>query len=229
MGQVVRAYCSGQVHTIVSSFYFPPLKAHCRNVTQVGVLLRKQVLAAPRERGSHLVAYFRRFASAEVWNALGQCGCEVRAYGVGARPRLGSLRFFEVDPERFLADLATSRGLISTAGNQLVGEALYLGKPVLAIPEPGNYEQAINAHFLREIGAGTSVEMDRFTPGMVHRFLENAGDFPCSMNRSRLCGNPVALAVINRILKGSPSPLAKPRPSSLYGRLRFETVSDISV
>ena len=44
--------------------------------------------------------------------------------------------------------------VVSTAGNQLVGEALYLGKPVLVMPERVNFEQAINAHYLEQSGAG---------------------------------------------------------------------------
>lgn len=40
MGLIVRAYYSGQQETIVSSFYFPPLKPLYRHVQQIGVLLR---------------------------------------------------------------------------------------------------------------------------------------------------------------------------------------------
>jgi uncharacterized protein (TIGR00661 family) len=43
MGLIVRAYCRHQVHRVVSSFYFPPLKPGLRNVTQVGVMLRREV------------------------------------------------------------------------------------------------------------------------------------------------------------------------------------------
>lgn len=79
---------------------------------------------------------------------------EVRMYGLGAQPRRGNLVFRDIDEHRFLEDLATCDAMISTAGNQLVGEALYLAKPVLVLPEARNFEQYINAHFLARSGAG---------------------------------------------------------------------------
>ena len=89
-----------------------------------GVLLLPEILRATPETGSHVVAYLRRFSSSNIMEALENCGCEVRIYGLGARPSAGNLRFRDVDMFRFVEDLATSRALVSTAGNQLFGEAL---------------------------------------------------------------------------------------------------------
>lgn len=82
----------------------------------------------------------------------------VRVYGLGERPAQGLLDYRPIDALRFVEDLASCTGLVTTAGNQLIGEAIHLGKPVLAMPEPGNYEQHINAHFIRESGAGMVVD-----------------------------------------------------------------------
>ncbi len=203
MTRVVRAYYSGQVETIVSSFYFPPLKPKYRDVKQVGVLLRPEILHATPSYGDHLLVYVRRFASPALLDALDQCGCEVKVYGLGARPRRGSLHFLGIDAFRFAEDLTTSRALICTAGNQLVGEALFLGKPVLAMPERGNFEQHINGHFLEQSGMGMSVRMSRVAPGHVHDFLRRLDDFRARINRERLYGNPKALAIIKRHLPTS--------------------------
>lgn len=89
MAQIVRGYCRGQLQTVVSSFYFPPLKPRAQDVTQIGVLLRSEVLEATLERGDHLVVYLRRFGSPEVFRALEACGCEVRIYGLGEQPSSG--------------------------------------------------------------------------------------------------------------------------------------------
>ncbi|MBD3309263.1 teichoic acid biosynthesis protein, partial [candidate division KSB3 bacterium] len=123
-----------------------------------------------------------------------------RIYGLGARSSTGLLRFFEIDGYRFAEDLATSRALISTAGNQLVGEALFLGKPVLAMPEHGNYEQQINAHFLQQSGAGLAVNMAQITANHIHHLLEKFQDIRHVINRDRLYGNPAALKLIAKHL-----------------------------
>jgi len=145
--------------------------------------------------------------------ALSSCGCEVRVYGLGEQSSTGNLRFLAVDSGRFIEDLATSRALITTAGNQLLGEALYLGKPVLAIPEERNYEQQINGHFLEMTGAGWSVEAGRISEKTVRSFMENIDRFQYRGDLGRLYGNPAARAVIQRYLSDK-----KPfRPRSAVG------------
>lgn len=200
MSLIVRAICSGQQHTVVSSFYFPPLRSNCSSVTQVGVMLRPEILATKPENQSHLVAYWRRFAPPNVMDALRESGREVRIYGLGNRPRSGNLVFQAISEQNFLDDLASSSALISTAGNQLVGEALFLGKPVLAFPEARNFEQYINAHFLAQSGAGAWAEMERVSPMHVSGFLERLDEFRGRIQRSRMNGLPATLAALRQFL-----------------------------
>ncbi|MCY4404026.1 MAG: teichoic acid biosynthesis protein [Candidatus Poribacteria bacterium] len=200
MAQVVRGYYHGQVQTVVSSFYFPPLKPNTQGVSQIGVLLRDEILQATPEHGEHIVVYLRRFGSSEVFRALEACGCEVRIYGLGAQRSIGRLKFREIDMHRFVDDLATSRALISTAGNQLIGEALYLEKPVLAMPEYCNHEQRINGHFLQDSGAGMTVGMEQMTPLYTRYFMKHCEMFRSRIDRQNIHGNTTALNIINQYL-----------------------------
>ncbi len=209
MAQSVKAFYWGQTHSIVSSFYFPPLRTGVRDVTQIGVLMRPEIRHARPDYGQHLVVYLRRFAGPNVRRALTECGYPVRIYGLGARPPEGLLEFHDIDIRRFSEDLATCRGLVTTAGNQLVGEALYLGKPVLAMPEPGNREQAINAYFLAQTGAGSVTSMDVINHGHLRRLIEDgpgsiAQYLDSHIDRRRLCGNSAALDTINQCLAPTP-------------------------
>jgi len=218
MGKVVQSYYSGQEETIVSSFYFPPLKKNeCGRVTQIGVLLRPEITQQQPQDQGHVVAYLRRFASHGVLDALERSGRDIRVYGLGVRPPSGSLRFYDVDIMRFVEDLASCRALVCTAGNQLVGEALYLGKPVLAMPEYKNYEQYINAHFLKHSGAGTFVEMQDLSPAVIHRFLERVEEYRSHMDRSRLNGISAAMDIIEKHLPDRPVPEAHPEMRGLAG------------
>ncbi len=197
MAPAVNLFYWGQKDTIVSSFYFPPLKKGHEHVKQIGVLLSKEVSSARTEERGHLVVYLRRFTHPGVIDALKSAGMPVKIYGLGARPKDGNLTYHEVNLHGFIEDLATSRALISTAGNQVVGEALYLGKPVLAMPEPGNFEQEINGFFIENGGTGLSVDMDLLSPEMIRHFL-NMGDFYRSnIDRELLYGNGDAMRIIN--------------------------------
>lgn len=206
MRLAVGLYCSGQEETIVSSFYFPPLRRGCERVTQVGVLLRSEVANARPGQGTHLVAYWRRFVDEQVLEALATGEREVRVYGLGARAPRGQLSFHPVSEAAFLEDLAGCFALVSTAGNQLVGEALYLGKPVLALPETNNFEQAINAHFLRESGAGEAWPMKELRRRQFQDFLERVELYRGRINRARMNGLPAALEVIRRHLPARACP-----------------------
>jgi uncharacterized protein (TIGR00661 family) len=117
----------------------------------------------------------------------------VRIYGLGARPNSGRLRFFDIDPNRFVSDLAHCRGLVCTAGNQLIGEALYLQKPVLALPEPKNFEQEINGHYVAQNGIGLVADMLKVTPFDVSRFIDHVDAFRNNMDSSFANGNRLVL------------------------------------
>ncbi|MEM9701904.1 MAG: glycosyltransferase family protein, partial [Planctomycetota bacterium] len=160
---IIRWYCPRASAFVVSSFYDPPLRPAYRDrVTPVGVLMRPEMFAATPTDGGHLLVYLRRFGHEHIFNALRHCGRDVLVYGLGEKPPDGRLRFRPISESGFLEDLAGCDALVTTAGNQLVGEAHYLGKPVFAMPEPGNFEQRINAHFLRTEGGGDWVDIDAF-------------------------------------------------------------------
>lgn len=197
MRSVVRFMFTGQRETIVSSFYSPPTRpGYSRGVTQIGVLLRPEILSAAPQRKGHLLAYLRKFASKTVLNALSSCGKPVKIYGLGERPSAGNLRFCPVDDARFIEDLATCDGLVCTAGNQVVGEAHYLRKPVLAIPEEGNFEQVINGYFLEKSGGGVCVSLPGLSGLSIRRFISDLELFRSRIVPEKVNGTPAALAAI---------------------------------
>lgn len=51
------------------------------------------------------------------------------------RGRIDNLEFRPPGNAEFIRDLAACRAVLSTAGNQLIGEAIHFRKPVLALPE----------------------------------------------------------------------------------------------
>jgi uncharacterized protein (TIGR00661 family) len=215
VARLLPAVVSGQSATVVSSFYFPPLKRRYRGrVTQVGVLLRPAVLAAVPTNGAHLVAYLRKAASPQVLAALAHSGEAVRVYGLGERERCDRLEFHAISEERFIADLASARALVTTAGNQLVGEALHLGKPVLAMPEPGNFEQYINAHYLAAEGAGAWVDMEAITGAAVGAFLARLDAYRAAIRPERVSGNAAAFAVLRRHLPGAGDAVPRTAPAA---------------
>jgi uncharacterized protein (TIGR00661 family) len=207
LGTIVDLFYKGQETTIVSSFFFPDLRPGLGHVVTVGPMLRPQVLRAARTHGEHLVAYVRKFGSERLIEALQASGREVRFYGLGERQSAGKIHFFPIEERRFVDDLASSHALVTTAGNQLLGEALYLQKPVLAFPEPNNSEQLVHGHLLEREGTGEWAEFERVGPRTIRGFLSRVEQYRSRIVPERMNGNAAALAELRRHLPTSPAPL----------------------
>jgi uncharacterized protein (TIGR00661 family) len=197
----------------VSSFAHLPIKPARQAVTRVGVLLRRELLQASTADDGHLVAYIRRHAPRRLIDALANSGREVRVYGLGPGPDQGRLRFRKVSERAFIHDLATGSALVTTAGNQVVGEALYLGKPVFALPEMGNFEQYINAHLLARTGGGVWRAMESVGDRDLEAFLSDLDRLRRNIDPSRVAGNRAALASIEALLP--PRRSIAPEPTGL--------------
>ncbi len=64
------------------------------------------------------------------------------------------LTFHALSDTLFLNMMARCKGLVATAGFESIGEAMFLGKPVLMMPVPGHFEQFCNSRDAASAGAG---------------------------------------------------------------------------
>jgi uncharacterized protein (TIGR00661 family) len=197
----IDVFYRGQMETVVSSFFSPGVHKNRPDVRHIGVLLRDEVLNTVPEHGDHVVAYFRRHAAPRVLDALNESGREVRVYGLGERESRGNLRFCPTSMDGFLADFATAACLVSTAGNQLIGEAIHLRKPVLAMPEPGNFEQRLNAWYIGNRPWGRSTTFAAIDGRMVRSFAADSDDYRRSMDAELPAGNFEAISRVEACLR----------------------------
>ena len=206
MGLAVRLYVRGAADTVVSAFFRPPLVRGWEHVVPVGPLLRAAVLAAEPSAGGHVVSYLRRHTPPAVVEALAACGLPVKVYGLGARAPHGAVSFHEIDESRFVADLAGCTAVVAAAGNQLIGEALHLGKPLLALPESAHAEQCMNGHFLRGMGCGDFVTLEQLDADRVRAFLAGLDRHRSALAAvvGRMDGTTDVMRVVERRLPGSP-------------------------
>ncbi len=203
MGLFTGAFYAHQTTTVVSSFYRPPLRRRAgRDVRQVGVLLGRDILDAVPAQDDLVLAYLRRDPAPNVLDALESCGHPVRVYGAGAREPRGMLEFLPVDRGGFVRDLARCRFLVATAGNQVVGEALHLGKPVLAMPEAGNWEQEINGFWVERMGVGRCLPVRALDARVLAEFDAEAPRFKDAMRWRLPAGNQDVSRIVEGVLSG---------------------------
>ncbi len=71
----------------------------------------------------------------------------------------------------FLDDLISCKAVMATAGFTLTSESLYLGKPYLAMPLRGQYEQMLNAYLLADVLGFGKNQVEPLTEQAIAEFL----------------------------------------------------------
>ena len=204
MGWAVRWHYAGRCQGVTTAFYQPPLRPGFERLKMVRSIIRPEVAAALPGDGNYLLSYLRSNTPRQVLEVLAKSEMPVRVYGLGQRPAMGRLTFCAIHEQTFVDDLAGCRAVVCAAGNQLLGEAISLGKPVLAIPETIHHEQRINAHFLREMGAGDWTTLEDFDLPTLQNFLARISAYRGAMASfsGQLDGTAEALTAIQACLPG---------------------------
>lgn len=187
-------------------------------VTVVGPILRAEVRRTPPSEGDHLLVYFSNAAvhfTPAIEAALRELDCPVKVYGAPRGPAPGNIEFHPVANLPFLRDLAACRAVFSTAGNQLISEALHFGKPMLLMPEE-SLEQRLNAQIVQDWRAGMRVRPREVTPGLLRAFLARRDEYAANVRRHRRDGLPEAIEALHRAIQelagGAPAAGAAGRP-----------------
>jgi uncharacterized protein (TIGR00661 family) len=205
---IVAAKVAGAFHYYVTTFFYPPVRK--RDTSLHPPVLRPEVLAARPEAGDHLLVYQTSTSNQALLDVLRGCGHECRVYGLRREIkedlRDGNIRYRPFSEATFIDDLRTARGVVANGGFTLMGEAVYLHKPMLVVPIGKQLEQILNARYLEAEGYGLTVgEVDAAVLG---QFLERIPDFQRKLDGYSQDGNQDLLGAIER---GLSTAVALPR------------------
>jgi len=183
---------------LISSFY--PAEAAYPNMHIVGPMLRPEVLQVQPSDGEFLMAYFNKGEHQylpHIDRALRLLDLPVVVYGTPFRGKVENLDFRAPSNEGFIRDLAGCKAVLSTAGNQLIGEAIHFGKPILAVPEEA-FEQRLNAYMIERMGVGMRGDRHRLTPSDIDRFMGNYDYYRSNMGDHARDGRAEATETLHR-------------------------------
>ena len=195
--RLARAVTRGMIPTagdyVITTFFRPPVVRG--RTTLVPPILRPEVVAAVAEPGDHLLVYSGG-DEAEL-EALRAADVPSRVYGmrdgIGAG-RDGAIEFRPRSTSGFLDDLRTARAVVTGGGFSLLSEAVYLGKPVLAVPLRGQAEQLMNARYLEREGFGQCASA--VDERVLASFLRRAPEYARRLRGYAQDGNDEALATV---------------------------------
>jgi uncharacterized protein (TIGR00661 family) len=165
--------------------------------------VRPEILAAKAEKGEHLLVYQTAEGNDSLVETLKKTGIPCRMYGMRRDLKEdqaeGNLLFRPFSEAGFITDLATSRGVIAGGGFTLMGEAVYLHKPMLSVPIGGQFEQVLNGRYLaRENFGAMAANLD--DPKTVFSFVESLPRYEESLAAYQQDGNKLLLQALDGIL-----------------------------
>ncbi len=197
----VKAKLPGCRHYVIATFFRPAIRK--RKTTLVAPILRSEVLQAKRASGEHLLVYQTGEGHEALLETLRSTGIECRIYGarrgIEQEQIEDNLRYQPFSETKFIDDLASSRAVIAGGGFTLMGEAVYLGKPMLAVPLRGQFEQVLNGAYLVDKGYGMSATtLD--DPRSITTFVERVDEFATALADYRQQGNDELFATVDGLL-----------------------------
>jgi uncharacterized protein (TIGR00661 family) len=185
----------------ITTFFHPEIRKERTRLFPP--ILRPEILAANRRPGEHLLVYTTGEGNTSFASALQKTGIEARIYGMRRdlkeETREGNLRFMPFSEDRFIDDLASSRAVIAGGGFTLMGEAVYLKKPMLAVPLARQFEQVLNARYLELEGYGRHAETLE-DPKTLAAFLEAVPSCEAKLESYAQDGNRAILRALDEWL-----------------------------
>jgi uncharacterized protein (TIGR00661 family) len=184
----VKAKLPGCDRYVITSFFYPKVRdKYADKTVLVPPILRKAILDAkptPAVEGTHYLVYQTSTSDTSLiptLNALGDQRFVV--YGLNRDETVGNCTLKPFSETGFVHDLATARGVLSNGGYSLLGEAVSLHRPVFSVPVRNQYEQILNAFYVRELGYGMFEE--RIVEGPLRAFVARTPEFAAKVSEFR--------------------------------------------
>lgn len=186
--QIVRAKLPRSRHYLITTFFqLPVIK---ENTTLVPPIIRPEILAARSRTGQHVLVYQSATNQKDLVPMLQQLpGQEFRVYGFNKEENYGNVQLRAFSEQGFIEDLASARAVITNGGFSLISEAVYLHKPICAIPIPAQFEQFLNAAQVEKLGYGRHFEA--LTADNVKAFLYDLTGYEQALAGYSQTGNEV--------------------------------------
>jgi len=166
-GAFVRRWIWQPRLCIVAVFHrCPPSPQYHR----VGVLVRDRMARLRPSPGAHVLLYGYGEIGKRLVDVAKSIPEQFVAYGCKGDVA-DNIQFKPTSYHEFAADLASCKAVISTAGQQLIGEASFFGKPIFVVPIPNQHEQLINARYVRKEKIGDYSPVSQLSVNRIQDFL----------------------------------------------------------
>lgn len=194
---IVRAKLPRSAHYLITTFFQPPVGKP--DTTLVPPIIRPEILAQRPERGQHVLVYQSSTNQRDLVALLQQLPQQTfHVYGFNRDEEHGNVRLRPFSEQGFIQDLASARAVVTNGGFSLISEAVYLGKPVCAVPIPAQFEQWLNAAEIEQLGYGR--RFSSITADNLKAFLYDLTPFEQALSQYRQDGNEELFRALDSVL-----------------------------
>ena len=195
---IVRAKLPHSRHYFITTFFNLPLAKE--RTTLVPPIIRPEILAAAPTSGPHVLVYQSATTQQNLVPLLQQLPDQVfRVYGFNKQESHGNVQLCAFSEAGFIADLASARAVVTNGGFSLISEAVYLHKPVCAVPIPAQFEQWLNAAEVQQMGFGRHFET--ITADNLRAFLYGLPGYEAALAGYQQQGNELLFAHLDEQLR----------------------------
>jgi uncharacterized protein (TIGR00661 family) len=197
---IVKAKLPRCDHYLITSFFAPPISK--KRTSLYPPILREEILRAraTASRGDHVLVY-QTADSYHDLPAVLQAVSEERfvVYGWKREEQVGNLTLKNFSERGFVDDLKSAKAVIAGGGYSLMGESIYLGKPMLCVPLMNQFEQALNGLYLAKLHYGEYCA--ELSPERIRGFLTSVPRYTAAVARHEQDGNRLILEALARLIK----------------------------
>lgn len=184
---VIKAYVVKPKFHILTSFFYPPVRAKKHAVIYPPVI-REDILKLEPTNGDHIVVYQTSKESVKLVRKLKALKNEkFIVYGFNANKTDGNLTYKEFNEDVFYDDLASAKAVICNGGFTFISEAISLKKPIYSVPAIGNFEQALNGYYVERLGFGEYHEI--MSAARVKSFLNKLPEYQKNLSKVKKTNN----------------------------------------
>lgn len=184
--QRLRMFFPHAEKRIASSFFNVAKIKNKMDVIIVPSIIRSTIKDAQPITQRHIVVYFtqqlkKTLSVQEMLRFFGEYSdYHFHVFGSDEKPNnYNNMTLHARSEAEFISLLTSCSGVISTAGHGLLSEAMFLGKPVYAMPLD-LYEQQLNAHIIDKNGFG--IAHRDLTQEKLNRFMKDLKNFRYHIN-----------------------------------------------
>jgi len=171
---------------IITTFFYPELK-NPKDTVLVPPVLRPEILRTKPKKGTHILVYQTSATNKKLLSVMKRIKEKFIVYGFNINKKDKNLVFRKFSEKGFIKDMASCKAIIINGGFTVLSEALYLHKPILSIPVRRQFEQILNAYYVKKLGYGEYCKT--INGECIKEFIKNLGTYQKNIETYKQDGN----------------------------------------